>query len=231
MCKHDDGSTGWQITAPPQPRSAEKHQFRRQFAPETRANQSFRSESLRLPMGPAVTVSQLFTHTDREARRLDEPVQPEAGLLGTRVQRSQLSPQALSPTSSPSVLQAKPKHLTYHTWARAVSEDVSSPSSTASPAPQSPSAVSLASWRSSPASPPRSPQVARLAPLKGRALSMDSGFPSSFARTPSSDGDKEECLLPATRLHFAFQILSSLAKVSVLERGGCGGILAGAKAG
>ena len=196
----------------PQPQSAEKHQFRRQFAPETRANQSFRSESLRLPVGPAVTVSQLFAHTDREARRLDEPVQPEAGLLGTRVQRSQLSPQALSPTSSPSVLQAKPKHLTHHTWARAVSEDVSSPSSTASPAPQSPSAVSLASWRSSPASPPRSPQVARLAPLKGRALSMDSGFPSSFARTPSSDGDKEECLLPATRLHFAFQFCRASRK-------------------
>ena len=183
MCNHDDGSTGWQIAAPPQPKPADKHKFRRQFAPEIRADVSPNLESLRAPATP--TSGRLSPRLERGVRRtLDET--PECASPATHsAPLSPRSPQALCP---PARRQA---------WARAVTEDgLSSPSSSTTPLP----------IRSSPASPHSRSAQGKLAPLKGRALSVDSRFSSNFVRTPSSDGDsKDECLLlPAARKSWSF---------------------------
>ncbi|CAE7204011.1 unnamed protein product [Symbiodinium microadriaticum] len=177
MCKHG-GSSGRrasvsvETTVNSRPKPADKHKFRRQSAPEIRADQSPNSDGFRLAGIPVVLPS---WPSDRASEEM----------------RASMSPHALVPPPARQRL----------AWARAATEDVicCSPGSPCALSPALPS-PSQRSSPSPPHS--RSPQAAKLSPLKARAVSVDTCFVSSFVRvhTPSSDGESRHEPLTVTEV-------------------------------
>ncbi|CAE7200644.1 CALML5 [Symbiodinium sp. CCMP2456] len=170
MCKHGESSRR-QTTVNSRPKPADKHKFRRQFAPEIRADQSPNSDGLRLPGTPVVLPSWPYERASEEIR-------------------SPTSPHALVPPLARKRL----------AWARAATEDVicCSPCSPCalSPAPPSPSPRSSPSPHSrSPQAAKLSPLKTRALSVDTCFVSS-----FVRVHTPSSDGESRHDPLTVTEV-------------------------------